>query len=312
VAHVDNVWHYCKSEIDIGGKLALDSWRDKNLFEYVKKEFERREGGLTKAASENFENFCHAYQRYAPAVFLIFSMDKPTEIRLRKALAEKLPPPEADELMYQLNVPLQDNYHKQEEYDLVTSSDLAEHTKKYRWLHARYGEEGEYTLEEVQNKLKNIDKKNFLEKWRSEKRKLRQAISRAKKVLGENADLVDIFQYMIYYRTHRTDTMNKGAFLAIPMLKEKAKSIGLTYEQLLRCSAEEISQNKIPSKQTLENRIRDCSSILENGAIRLVTGEESQKLIRFFQEDARATTELKGNIACKGVARGIEIGRAHV
>lgn len=305
MAHVDNVWYYGKAELDLGGKMALESWRSRQLFEHVKREFKQREDNLVNAATETFEDFTNAYQAYVPALALIFTIDKPTETALRKALTEKSSPQEANELMYQLNVPLQDNYHKQEEYDLVMSPDLADHVEKYRWLNARYGEEREYTPEEAREKLKTIDKQEFLRKRKDEKEKLRQAIFRAKEVLGKDADLVDIFQYMIYYRTHRTDTLNKAAFLAIPMLKEKAKSLGLAYDQLLRCSAEEVLQNKIPSKDILESRIKDCSTILEGGTVRCIEGEESQKLIRFFEENVDATTEFKGSIACKGEARGV-------
>ncbi len=305
MAHVDNVWYYAKSEFSICGKITLDSWRDKKLFKYAKKEFERRDSNLVNASSKNFKDFCRAYQEFMPALILIFAIDTPAETALRNSLAKKLSSREVDELMYQLNIPLQNNYHKQEEYDLVMSSHLMEHVKKYQWLNARYGEEKEYTLEEAREKLKKIDKKKFLKQWGEEKKKLRQAISHAKEILDENADIVDIFQYMIYYRAHRTDTMNKSAFLAIPMLKEKAKSVGLTYEQLLRCSAEEVLRDKIPSTKILENRMKDCSTILEDKTVRCVTGEESQKFIQFFLEDVRTTTKFKGRIACRGNARGI-------
>jgi phosphohistidine swiveling domain-containing protein len=305
MAHVDSVWYYGKKELDIGGRLALASWRNKKLFKYVIKEIKRRENNLVKAATTNFENFCRVYQEYMPVLLLIFAIEKPTETALRIALAKKLPAQEVDELMYQLNIPLQDNYHKQEEHDLVTSADIATHIKKYRWLSARYGEEKEYTLEEAKEKLKKIDKKEFLKKWENEKKELRRIISRAKKKLDVDSDLVDIFQYMIYYRTHRTDTMNKSAFLAIPMLKEKALSVGVSYEQLLRCSAEEILKNKIPSKNVLDSRIKDCSTILEGKNVRCETGETSQKIIQFFQENIWAVNEFKGNIACKGRAVGV-------
>ena len=43
MAHVDNVWYYGKAEVELGGKLALESWKDPILFEHVKKEFKKRE-----------------------------------------------------------------------------------------------------------------------------------------------------------------------------------------------------------------------------------------------------------------------------
>lgn len=304
MAHVDNIWYYDKANLEKGGQMALKDWRDKSLFEFVKKEFEERANNLIKSAELSFEEFCEAYQRYMPALILIFAIDKPTETALHEALSKKLLAPEVDELMNQLNIPLQNNFYKQEEYDLVASSDLKEHVENYKWLHARYGEEKEYTLEEAKAKLESINRNEFLKKWEEEKEHLRQTISRAKGLLEENDDLVDIFQYMIYYRTQRTDVMNRSTFVAIPMFKAKAQSLGLTYDQLLRCSAEEVLEHKIPSKEILESRTKDCSSVLENGKVRCVTGEESKKLIEFFSEKIDVVSEFKGTTACKGNVKG--------
>jgi len=248
MAHVDAIWYYSLSDLEKGGYLTIASWSDSSLFDYVKKEFEKRENNLTNSAEKSFEDFCQAYQEYMPALALICAVDKPAETALRNALSKKLSPGEVENSIHKLNIPLQDNFYKQEEYELVTSSDLQKHVEKYKWLYARYGEEREYTLEEAQVKLKNINKEEFLKKREEDKEELRQAISDTKLLLKEDAWLVDIFQYIIYYRTHRTDVMNKSAFLAIPMLKAKANSLDLSYEQLLRCSANEILSGKIPGQ----------------------------------------------------------------
>ena len=304
MAHVDSVWYYGKAELEKGGKLALDSWKDEKRFTHIKQEFKRRADNLVAASQKSFEVFAEAYQEYMPALSLIFAIDKPTETALRNILSKKISPQAVDDIMTKLNVPMEDNFHKQEEYDLVTSSDLKEHVQKYRWLYARYGEENEYILEDAQKKLQSIDKEQFLLKRKEEKEELSKIIVQTKELLGEKAYLVDIFQYMIYYRTHRTDIMNKSAFLAIPMLKEKAKSLGVTYEQLLRCSAEEVLEDKVPAQEVLNNRIKDCSTLLENKKVRCLTGIESQKIIELFKEEVEAVSEFKGNIACKGNVKG--------
>jgi len=305
MAHVNNTWYYGKANYERGGQLALKNWRDKSLFEFVQKEFQDRADSLVNSAKLSFEEFCDAYQRYMPVLSLISAIGKPTEIALRNALSQRLSTQVVEELMDQLNIPLQDNFYKQEEYDLVVCSNLEEHVEKYRWLYSRYGEEKEYTLEEAKNKLKSINNKDeFLQKREEGKNHLRQVISQAKDLLGDDDSLVDIFQYIIYCRTQRTDILNKSAFIAIPMLKLEAKSFDLTYEQLLRCSAEEILRHKIPPKEILESRTKDCSTILEDGKVRCHTGEESKKLIEFFSEKIDAVSEFKGTVACKGNVKG--------
>ncbi len=305
MAHVDSIWYYGKADMEKGGELAFKSWRDTALFSFVRQEFERRADALVCSTGISFEEFCSAYRHYMPALILAFAVEESTDAALRGALSKKLPPQEVDKLMSKLNIPLQNNFYKQEEYDLVITSNLEEHVEKYKWIHARYGEEKGYTLQEAEEKLRGINKEEFLKKWEEDKEELRKVITHAKELLGNDADLVDIFQYIIYYRTQRTDIMNKSAFLAIPMLKAKAISLGLSYEQLLRCSADEVLENKIPPKEILNNRMRDCSSVLEEGKTRCITGEESQKLIAFFADDVGLVTEFKGTIACKGKVKGV-------
>jgi len=304
MAHVDNAWYYGKAELEEGGNLALESWQDPKLFEYIKGEFRKREDNLVESGKRSFEDFCKAYEEYMPTLALVYVIDKPVEIALRKALSKKISQKEVDELMGKLNIPLQDNTHKQEEYDLVTSTNLAEHVKKYEWLYARYGEKRVYTIEEAQEKLKEINKSEFLKKWKEDKLEIEKAIKYAKELVGKEAYLVDIFQYIIYYRTHRTDTMNKAAFFAIPLFNKTAAEYGITYEQLMHCTSFEVLQKQIPSKEILNQRIKDCSLLLDNGKVSCLTGKESLKLIEFFKEEVVNVKEFKGQVACKGNVKG--------
>ena len=304
MAHVDNIWYYSKAEIDEGGKLALESWEDKKVFEYVKKEFKKRADNLVNSAKKDFKSFTKAYGEYMPALALIFAVEKFIEKALREALSSKLSEEEVDDLMSELNIPLENNFYKQEEYDLVNSKDLDKHVRDYEWIHARYGEETKYTIEDAKKRLKEINKKGFLKKWKEDKEKLKKVIANTKKILRKKAYLVDLFQYIIYYRTQRTDIMNKAGYLAIPMLKKTAESLGLTYEELLVCSFLEVLEKDIPSKEILKQRIKDCSILLENGELRCLTGKDSEKIIDFFKEEISNVNELKGSVACKGIVKG--------
>ncbi len=305
LAHAESVWYYSKKEVEKSGNMALESWQDERLFNSVKKDFQQREKRFTDSALKDFESFDRAYQDYMVTLILIFALEKPAENALRKALSKKLTTEETDGLMSELNMPFLDNFYKQEEYDLINCTDLAEHAKKYIWLNARYGEEKEYTTEEAETKLKNVNKDKFLREWNEGKIKLKRVIEYAKRLLDKDSALVDILQYIAFYRTHRTDTINKAQFLALPMLKEKAKSLDLSYQEFLRCSGEELLNNNIPNKDILQGRIKGCSTLMDNGIISCLIGEESKKLIDFFKEDVTSATEFKGNIASKGKAQGV-------
>ena len=304
MGHVDEVWYYGKFDMLRGGQLALVSWQDPKVFEHVKKEFKQREDTLIDSTTESFEAFAKAYQDYMVTLNLVFSAEKPVDEALRDALSAKVQSEEVGSLMSRLNVPFQDNIFKKEEYDLVQATDLAEHVKKYNFLNARYGDQTAYTLEEAQDKLKKIDKEKFLREWKESKEELQKVIAEAKALVGGKDILVDIFQYLIYYRTHRTDTMNRAQYLCIPMLKLKAELLNITYAQLLECTAEEVFSGSIPDISILDSRAIDSSVMMEDGKIRCATGEESTKLKEYFSEEVVQVNEFKGNVAFKGKITG--------
>ncbi len=242
--------------------------------------------------------------RYMPALILIYCADEYTEQALRKVLAKKMSQKEVDDRMHQLNASLKDNFYKQEEYGLVTAKNLLEHVKKYRWIYSRYGEEKEYTIAQAKEKLFHMNKKEYIKRWKEEKEKLKKAIEDTKRLLGKEGCLVDIFQYIIYYRTQRTDIMNRGTFLAIPLMKKEAKALGLTYSEFLHCTYEEFIKSKIPSKEELYERMDGFSLLLKNGNIHCVSGKESDKIKRLLEEEVGDVKEIKGTIACKGIVEG--------
>lgn len=304
MAHVDDVWYYSKKEVEVGGNLALQSWMDPERLEWVKGEFDKRETDFINATTIDFESFARAYHNYMVTLNLVFAVEKPAETALRDALLQKLPPAEVEEMMSRLNIPYQDNFYKKEEYDLVMASDIASHVKKYEWFKARYGEDTQYTVQEAEEKLKTIDKAKFLAEYAESKSKLKNDIDYAKKVLGDKSVLVDIFQFIIYYRTHRTDTMNRAQYLAVPILKAKANTLGLSYAQFLECDAQEVLANKIPDILILDERIKDCSVLMDEGTVHCLHGEESNKIKAFFKEEIELTKQVKGTIACKGNVTG--------
>lgn len=209
-----------------------------------------------------------------------------------------------DNLLDDLNTPEQDNFNKQEELELVQVNDLSAHAKKYEWIKSRYGAIHPYTAKQAEEKLLKINKKDFLKSYNQEKKKVRNAITRAKKILGKDSHIVDLMQFVVHYRTQRTDITNRSQYIFIPGLKKLAKEKALSYEQILYCTKDEIL-GKLPSKKELNSRIKDSAVIHEYGNIRCVSGKQVHKIREFLKENIQYVNKIKGITACKGKAHGI-------
>lgn len=295
----EGVWYYSTTEIEKTSKIVFNFWRKKSNFLKTKKIFLQREKELIAATNGNFENYCNAFERYMPALLLPWRAEEPVADALHKSLSQHLSEKQTEKIMGELNIPEKDNFYKQEEHNLVTTKDIEAHVKKYVWLYSRYGSEKKYTVEEARKRLSEINKENYLLERRQEKKELSTTIEKAKKIIGRDAFLVDLFQYIIYYRTQRTDVMNKSAFLFIPKLKELARSRGLTHEQLLHCTKEELLK-KIPAKEEINKRIRNHAIIIEDRKIYCLSGEEGKKIEKFLSMKIKKVDEFKGAIASPG------------
>src|SRR3989344_1558228 len=170
----NNIWYYPKKETEQGNKIVFEEWSKPEKLKQVKKTVPKMEKKLINATKSTFVKLCEGYESYMPALVLVWMADKPVEIRIKQLLSEKLPEEEAEHILNQLNIPLQDNFYKKEEYDLITTKNLKEHVKKYEWLHSRYGEKIPYTVEEAKEKLSKINKKEFLKKQKEEKTKIKK------------------------------------------------------------------------------------------------------------------------------------------
>lgn len=291
------IWHHDKEKLLIGGRLAFDEWQDPKKLELAKKELARREKQLIEATKKGLRDYCRAFEEYTPAIILAWTTEIPLVKKLRRLLSK--------ELMEQLSIPEQDNFYKQEEFDLVNAKDLKKHVKKYEWINSRYGEINPYTVAQAKERLAKIDKRKFLEERKKQKTRVQTAIKKAKLNLGQKHEvLVDMIQYLVYYRTQRTDIINKSIYLFVPRLKRIAKEKGLSYKQLIHCTKDEILNNNLPSINEINHRITDHAMINENGKIYCVSGKQAAKIGEFFKENVSQVREFKGEIASKGKVRG--------
>ena len=299
----EGTWFYTKTELDKVTELLFDFWIEPKNFYSVEKLLRQREEKLIIASTKNFDSFCQAYISYTPALIFVWRLEKLVGEKLKQLFLNKLSLSQTNDIMNQLNSPIEDNFYKLIEYDLATTKNLATHVKKFEWINSRYGQEKPYTLKEAQTNLVKI-KKNYLTNQQQKKSALLESVNQAKKILGqENSHLIDVLQYVLYYRTQRSDVLAKAQYLAIPMLKVLAHSKEITYQELLHCTQFEIEAG-LPSNSILQNRIKDHATILEDGIIRCDSGEESQKIKIFLTEKINQINHITGSIAFKGVASG--------
>jgi phosphohistidine swiveling domain-containing protein len=300
----DFVWYYAKEEKNKATELAFEAWKNPEIFNQVKNEILEREQKVIETAQEdNFVEFAKAWENHVASVLVIFT-EVPVEKKIHALLSEKLSSQEVESLCNEITKPLQDNFHKIEEHDLVYSENLDEHAKKYEWFVARYGKRDPYTAELAKHHLNNINKEEFLKEWKLNKEKLQQSIIRAKEILGEESHIVDFLQFIVYYRTQRTDIMNKSLYLAIPMLDKLASSLELTYEQLLYCTKDEVLQNNLPSLEIINERINQNAILVEDGEIYCKIKDDCEKIRKHMEEEVPETTEIRGSVACQGKANG--------
>ncbi len=301
---VKQVWYYSKAEMKRGGLLPYRDWMRPGRLAAVVHEFIRREHDLLKAARVSFTAYRQAFEHYMPAVALIWLTEVPLNANIRKFLGRKLGPEALERLMDDLNIPLKDNYYKREEYDLVHATDFVRHAARYEWLHSRYGELKPYTAAQAKAARKNIDRTKFLKDWTQTKARVRKSVALAKRLLPKaERPMVDLMQFIIYYRTQRTDVMNRSFYVLAPILKAMAAERGITYEQLIHCTVDEVL-GQVPSTKLLDERMKGHVFTMENGTIRCLTGRDRLRYEAFFADAKNGATEVRGTVACRGRVSG--------
>lgn len=299
------VWYYSRVELEESGRVTFDYWSQPGVLSRIIKLLEQDEKKILKAAAAGVEirQFIGIHGPYMPTLILVWGVEQLIEDAVRQLLNQRLSAVDTKQLLDQLNVPLRDNFYKKEEYDLVMSEDLKAHVKKYQWINARYGEDNPYTIEQALDRLAGIDKAEFLEERDQSKTKVEQAIVTAKGVMGEVSSLIDLMQFVIYYRTQRTDILNQASFLYMPTLKKMAREMNLEYEQLLYVTIDEVL-GSLPTLEVVKMRQDDHALLLEEGKVSCVHGEESAKIAELLKDDVDGIEEIQGSVACQGKVVG--------
>jgi len=127
-----------------------------------------------------------------------------------------------------------------------------------------------------------------------------------KKTSEELKKDVRLLQGLIHLRNHRLEQMNKGCYLGREIIKEIAKRINLSYDEIIYLMPEEINDALLCdakiSKAGLKSRINRYALITEDGDTKLYLGDEIDSLKE--PDENASKTEIRGFSASKGKAIG--------
>lgn len=307
VLEIEGVYYYPQYHlVDFAKKATRYVLKDKNNFLYLKKETLRREKlalkNTKKEKIDNFVKFFKNYIEYQPTLSLYHICDDFIEDIIRAELLKVTTETETTKLMSHLNLPLALNLDQIAKRRLLKTGDFSYFIKNHSWNFSRYGKHKFLTLQEVKEIWQSLKKdKNFLDN--SNRLETKRAIIRAKKLLKNKSHYVDVMQFFIYYRTHRTDNFNKIFFSWHQALEKFAKHKGLTYENLIHCSYPEIINNEIPSVKILEEREKDFVALLSHGKIEIISGKRVAAFKKLCLE-RNISDIISGRAAFSGIAAG--------
>jgi len=301
---IGGVYYYPYDHLNImPPKLIKGLFADEKKFLILKKDSLRRERNLIRAVKGDYRKFFQAQRKYMPALALYHICDFWIEKTVREALDKKFTPTQVQEIMTKINVPLTDNFDKKKNLEILKNG-VDSFLKKYSWTKFRYYHFGVYPRSEAVKLRRLLKTEKYLDKYKQEKVELRQTIEKVKQALGPKAYYLDIMQFFVYYRTHRTDVFNKTVFDFHPKLVKLAASLGLSYEQVIQCTYQEILSKKIPPLNIINDRIKDHIFLGVANKSEILSGADRAKFIQKYVAKVNGVSEFKGQVVFHGRVRG--------
>ncbi len=296
--NIDRVWYYTRYYMqEFPKKLKVRLFKNEEFWQMLKKVTLKKEAALLAAVKEDLQTFCQAYREYIPCLGVYFICDSQIENKVKSLLSPHFDEETIAELMTLLSTPLLDNYHKLANQLIL--KDKQAFMEQFPFLHSRYGRIVELTENDAEILLKDLKASNYLETQEKEKAAITAAIAKAKSVMGDKAFLVDLMQFFIYYRTQRTDVMNRVAYEYADKLKVIAKEKDLTYDELLHCMVDEL---ETPPKD-LKERQEEFAFIGEEHQMTILTGKENKEIKVLFKSSATGN-KVEGRGTYPGTIRG--------
>ncbi len=187
---------------------------------------------------------------------------------------------------------------------------------KYRWFPCGFKDEAPLTYLETKKKItkglreyKQLCKKiKQDEKFRANLKKQRTALlKKIKPDLGTKR-IIDFLSQSTYYKDFTRFMINRwGHYEMIPVMKEAAKRLGISYKQLGYLSFEEIAdglRGEAVPRTEIRKRQLAWACVVINDRFRVLSGSQAVKLIGTFDKATTRIKELSGATANPGKASG--------
>ena len=195
--------------------------------------------------------------------------------------------------------------------DKVISSMIDNHIKKYIWIYKTLFLGDDYSFSTALESIKRLIHENpnkVLNKLKENKKRQIKNFNMVKKKLKLKSDIIKdikLFQELIYFRDVRLEWLNRGCQYGVGLLKEIAKRLSLTFEQIIYLFPEEIMamlEGKMRvNKQEIGDRLKKYALVMEDEKITLYTGDKVDQFK--VKEEVQETDIIKGFPASKGKAK---------
>ncbi|MBU0460046.1 MAG: hypothetical protein KKA62_05785 [Nanoarchaeota archaeon] len=201
----------------------------------------------------------------------------------------------------------QHNIKKFEDLTIEILEKIQEHINKFGWINARGGQSEPWSEKEIFERIihQEGDFAKKLIEFDNHKIEYQEKTERLLKELNatqESINLVDIAKELVYFRTYRTDYLNKIFFNVKPLFEAIAKNRNLTYREIMYLRIKEIENNIEVEKDEIERRIIDYALItIEPNKLIFASNHEKIKEIREQHcEDPIPTSKITGRSAFVG------------
>jgi len=302
---IDGVYYYPDYHLQtFAARAVRHILKDQKNFLHLKRETLRREKAIrVKSKGTDLKTFFIAYLNYQPTLALYHICDDFIENSLRQELAKKTAAAEVDELMSHLNLPLKLNLDQKMKKWFLKTRDVSGFIKKYSWNFSRYGQHHFLTRAEATAFLNTLKKDKSLGGLEN-RLATKQAVKKAKTILGKKAYYVDVMQFFIYYRTHRTDILNQTFFNYYDQLVAFAKRFKLGYADFINCSYEELTTGQIPNRKTLQARRKGAIVCFSHGRIKIISGPAINHFRKLCRDKGNSGS-VTGRSAFSGLVSGL-------
>lgn len=195
---------------------------------------------------------------------------------------------------------------------------IEKHLQKYSWLQIRwfYGEL--LSPEDILERLKTILKENPAEKLKEMEEKPRivkkqtEKICQELKLNKEEKAFIAVVKEYVFIRTYRTDKLNEANYYLIPLIKEAAQRLKISYDDILYMTlpevVESLQKGNIPLTINIDLRKKAWALYREDENIIVFQGEKEVEQFGkeqgFARQDFSKIQEIKGNKAYGGKVSG--------